>query len=145
MEKAMMPGREEAHLKELLSRLTIRGTEVKLCLQDNDMGEVPYPAYRWLFRKVFSFKWQDEEIHINEGELNAFLAMAERRASDRAKHASRYLAILDSRWSVSKTARSYVDDGTLTLARQHWSVAQRRNVRWWMRRNRLQWAHLGRF
>eukprot|EP00435_Cladocopium_sp_Y103_P075651 s9_g61.t1 len=49
------------------------------------------------------------------------------------------------RWSVSKTARSYVDDGTLTLARQHWSVAQRRNVRWWMRRNRLQWAHLGRF
>eukprot|EP00435_Cladocopium_sp_Y103_P073070 s132_g42.t1 len=32
------------------------------------------------------------------------------------------------RWSVSKTARSYVDDGTLTLARQHWSVAQRRNV-----------------
>eukprot|EP00435_Cladocopium_sp_Y103_P038532 s906_g10.t1 len=134
MEKAMLPGKEEAHLKELLSRLTIRGTEVKLCLQENDVGEVPYPAYRWLFHKVFSFKWQDEEIHINEGELNAFLAMAERRASDRAKHASRYLAILDSqvvRSAIGKgrspsrpinrgLRRSYVDDGTLTLARQHW-------------------------
>eukprot|EP00435_Cladocopium_sp_Y103_P023053 s2813_g5.t1 len=96
LEKTMVVGKEESHLKDLLSRLTIRGTEVKLLLQENDGGEVPYPAYRWLFRKVFSFKWQDEEIHINEGELNAFLAMAERRASDPEKHASRYLAILDS-------------------------------------------------
>ena len=57
---------------------------------------MPYPAYRWLFRKVFSFQWQDDNLHINEGELNAFLAMAERRASDATKHGTRYLAILDS-------------------------------------------------
>ena len=48
------------------------------------------------------------------------------------------------RWATSKTARSYIDDGTLTLANQHWSVAQRRNVRLWMRKNRLQWAALPR-
>eukprot|EP00435_Cladocopium_sp_Y103_P039769 s532_g10.t1 len=96
LEKTMQEGQEKEHLKEMLKRLTIRGTEVKLILQDSEGGEVPYPAYRWLFRKVFSFKWQDEEIHINEGELNAFLAMVERRASDPSKHATRYLAILDS-------------------------------------------------
>ena len=43
------------------------------------------------------------------------------------------------RWATSKTARSYIDDGTLTLAQQQWSVAQRRNVKFWMRKNRRQW------
>lgn len=96
LEKQMFPGNEQAHLKEMLRRLTIRGSEVKLLFRDSELGEMPYPAYRWLFRKVFSFKWQDPEIHINEGELNAFVAMVERRASDCSKHATRYLAILDS-------------------------------------------------
>ena len=96
LEKTMAPGQELAHLKEMLRRLTIRGTEVKLLFRDNQEGEMPYPAYRWLFRKVFSFKWQDDNLHINEGELNSFLAMAERRASDASKHGTRYLAILDS-------------------------------------------------
>eukprot|EP00435_Cladocopium_sp_Y103_P021347 s4041_g5.t1 len=96
LEKTMAEGSEKSHLKEMLRRLTIRGTEIKLLLQDNEGGEMPYPAYRWLFRKAFSFKWQSEEIHINEGELNAFIAMVERRASDPRKHAHRYLAILDS-------------------------------------------------
>jgi hypothetical protein len=80
----------------MLRRLTIRGTEIKLLFRSNEEGEMPYPAYRWLFRKVFSFQWQDDNLHINEGELNAFLAMAERRASDATKHGTRYLAILDS-------------------------------------------------
>ena len=96
LEKHMNPGGEMAHLKEMLRRLSIRGSEIKLYFRDNQEGEMPYPAYRWLFRKVFSFKWQEADLHINEGELNAFLAMAERRASRPDKHAKRYLAILDS-------------------------------------------------
>ena len=48
------------------------------------------------------------------------------------------------RWSNSKTTRSYIDDGTLTLAQQQWSVAQRRNVKRWMKKNRQHWAHLQR-
>eukprot|EP00435_Cladocopium_sp_Y103_P067422 s217_g30.t1 len=96
LERAMKSGSEMEHLKEMLKRLTIRGSEVKLLMQENSDGEVPYPAYRWLFHKVFSFKWHDTGIHINEGELNAFLAMAERRASNPKQHSTRYLAILDS-------------------------------------------------
>ena len=96
LEKHMIPGSEKAHLKDMLRRLSIRGSEIKLLFREGEEGEMPYPAYRWLFRKVFSFKWQDPEIHINEGELNAFLAMVERRASNPSKHATRYLAILDS-------------------------------------------------
>ena len=46
------------------------------------------------------------------------------------------------RWASNKTARSYIDDGTLTLAQQHWSVEQRRNIKLWMRKNRQQWANL---
>ena len=95
MELTMMPGNEETHLKEMLRRLTIRGTELKLLFQEIQ-EEVPYPAYRWYFKKVFSFKWK-ADLHINEGELNAFIAMAERRGAHSKKHGTRYLAILDSR------------------------------------------------
>lgn len=95
-EKTMQAGAEMEHLKEMLKRLTIRGSEIKLFHQENPEGELPYPAYRWLFHKAFSFKWHDKSIHINEGELNAFLAMAEKRAADPRKHGTRYLAILDS-------------------------------------------------
>ena len=105
MEQGMIEGKEEEHLKEILGRLTIRGTEIKLYLQDSDQGDLPYPAYRWLFRKAFSFRWRDPDIHINVGELNAFIAMVERRA---AKHQSRYLAILDSQvvWGALGKGRS---------------------------------------
>ena len=48
------------------------------------------------------------------------------------------------RWAVTKTARAYIDDGTLTLAQQHWTRRQKRNVKTWMRQNRTQWSHLAR-
>ena len=95
LEMTMKEGQERAHLKEMLRRLTIRGTELKLQFQEGGAGELPYPAYRWYFKKVFSYKWK-EELHINIGELNSFISMTERRASDREKHGTRYLAILDS-------------------------------------------------
>lgn len=94
LELNMQPGLERAHLKEMLRKLTIRGAELKLHLQGSH-EEMPYPAYRWYFKKVFSFKWKDD-LHINVGELNAFIAMAERRAAHVEKHGSKYLAILDS-------------------------------------------------
>ena len=48
------------------------------------------------------------------------------------------------RWAVTKTERAYIDDGTLTLAQQHWTRRQKRNVKTWMRQNRTQWSHLAR-
>lgn len=86
---------EQAHLKEMFRCLTIRGTELKLYLQENDVGEAPYPAYRWYWKNVFSYKWKDD-LHINIGELNAFISVVERRASVESKHKTRYLAVLDS-------------------------------------------------
>ena len=46
------------------------------------------------------------------------------------------------RWATTKTARAYIDDGTLTLAQQQWSVEQRRNIKLWLRKNRAQWHAL---
>ena len=43
------------------------------------------------------------------------------------------------RWSVSKVARQYIDDGTLTLAQLQMSREQKRQIKLWLRRNRAQW------
>ena len=94
LEMTMQNGQEQSHLKEMVRRLAIRGSELKLLFQDGT-EEMPYPAYRWLFKKTFSFRWK-EDLHINIGELNAFNVMAERRAAHVEKHATRYLSILDS-------------------------------------------------
>lgn len=98
MENSMQTGREPEHLEEMIRRLSLRGTELKLHLQTDEgkePQEIPYPAYRWLFRKVFSYRWH-KDSHINIGELNAFISMLERRATQESKHSSRYLAIVDS-------------------------------------------------
>ena len=94
LEMTMQHGQEAAHLKEMIRRLAIRGAELKLMYHDG-AEEMPYPAYRWYFRKVFSFRWK-QDLHINIGELNSFNTMAERRSAHPSKHGSRYMAILDS-------------------------------------------------
>ena len=94
IEREMSPGMEEAHLKEMLRRLAIRGTDLRLHLSDG-VPELPYPAYRWYFKKVFSYKWK-YEAHINVYELNAFISMVERRAGMASKHSMRYLSLVDS-------------------------------------------------
>ena len=71
LEKNMSAGNEQAHLKQMKTRLTIQGTEITFFFRSNEEGEMPYPASGWLFQKIFSFKWHDEEISINEGELHA--------------------------------------------------------------------------
>ena len=68
LEKNMSAGNEQAHLKQMKTRLTIQGTEITFFFRSNEEGEMPYPASGWLFQKIFSFKWHDEEISINEGE-----------------------------------------------------------------------------
>lgn len=103
LEAAMRRGQELTHLKEMARRTSIRGTDLRLLLGDNQM-EVPYPAYRWLWKEVLAYGWR-EERHINEGEVSAFNTMLRRRAKDPAKHCTRYLAVVDSlvsRGAISK-------------------------------------------
>lgn len=38
------------------------------------------------------------------------------------------------RWSVAKTARQYIDDGTLALAKMVWTKVQRKQIRQWSKR-----------
>lgn len=87
----MQEGHEMSHLKEMMRRLSIWGTEIKLLFQDTEHSEVPYPAYRWLFRKAFSFRWKDPSIHINVGEL-AMLSWPW-SSVEQASHKSMALAI----------------------------------------------------
>ena len=37
------------------------------------------------------------------------------------------------RWAISKVAKQYIDDGTLTLAKMQWTKTQKRLVRHWLR------------
>lgn len=103
LEKNMAPGMERQHLRRMIRMTSIRGTDLRLMFGDNGI-EVPYPAYRWLWQEVLSYKWR-EERRINEGELAAFNVMLRRRTRNPKKHEMRYLAILDSlvtRGAVSK-------------------------------------------
>ena len=94
LETNMRPGGERAHLKEMVRRTGIRGTDIKLCFTQDGLA-APYPAYRWLWRDILSYAWRFER-HINEGEVAAFNVMLKRRAKTPTKHSMRYLAIVDS-------------------------------------------------
>jgi len=103
LEVNMVPGHEAIHLREMAQRLSIRGSDLRLHLGDENL-EVPYPAYRWYWEEVMSYAWK-EERHINEGEVAAFNIMLKRRAKDPSKHEMRYMAVVDSlvtRGAVSK-------------------------------------------
>ena len=94
LEVKMKPGLELAHLKEMVSRTSIRGSDIKLYLWDSHQ-EIPYPAYRWRWKEVLSYAW-NKERHINEGEVSAFNIMLRRRAKESRNHEMRYLAVVDS-------------------------------------------------
>ena len=103
LEQDMLPGHESIHLRQMARRLSIRGTDLRLLLGEDNL-EVPYPAYRWYWHEVLSYAWK-EERNINEGEVAAFNVMLKRRSKDPAKHELRYLAVVDSlvtRGAVSK-------------------------------------------
>ena len=52
------------------------------------------------------------------------------------RHKSMDLTLARGRWSHSKTARLYVDDGTLTLAQSKWKASQKRGVKAWLKTSR---------
>ena len=94
LEVKMRPGLELAHLKEMVSRTSIRGGDSRLFLWDSHQ-EIPYPAYRWRWKEVLLYAW-NKERHINEGEVSAFNIMLRRRAKESRNHEMRYLAVVDS-------------------------------------------------
>ena len=94
LELNMKPGLEASHLKEMIRKTSIRGSDIRMHLRDQ-VNEIPYPAYRWWWKEVLSYAWNSER-HINEGEVGAFNIMLRRRAKEARCHEMRYLAIVDS-------------------------------------------------
>ena len=48
------------------------------------------------------------------------------------------LTLARGRWAISKVAKQYLDDGTLTLARQHWTHPQKRAIKHWLKSGKQQ-------
>ena len=96
LEKPLVTGNEEKALAELLRNGHYRGTDVRLFVEFNDRKElVPYPAYRWLWRDVLSFKWKHSS-HINELETQALVAHLKRILRQKSNFGSRHMFVIDS-------------------------------------------------
>eukprot|EP00438_Fugacium_kawagutii_P013458 Skav231262 [mRNA] locus=scaffold2436:51122:57163:+ [translate_table: standard] len=96
LENLCVPGQEEAHLRWLLAHGHYRGTDVRLSLEHCGAKHlVPYPAGRWVWRELLSFRWKVDG-HINVLEAQAFFAHARRILRDPMKHNCRLLIVVDS-------------------------------------------------
>ncbi|CAK9036064.1 unnamed protein product [Durusdinium trenchii] len=96
MERTMQIGFEKAHLQQLLRLGHYRGTDVRLAVEEQGGRQLfPYPAYRWLWRDVLSFRWR-QEGHINELEFQAFLAHIRRVLREPDMRHKRVFVVVDS-------------------------------------------------
>ena len=96
--KDMTQGNESSHLYEMMRRVGLRGTDIRVGLKDTDLDRevnTPYPAFRWLWRTVLSYKWSAEQ-HINILEITAVLVEFRRRLRDEDAIKTRFLNVVDS-------------------------------------------------
>ncbi|CAE7300353.1 unnamed protein product [Symbiodinium sp. CCMP2592] len=94
----MEAGEEKEHFKWLLRHAYHTGCDVRLTDRGDDiMGHRPgpYPAFRWLWRDVLSYRWREPQ-HINVLEMTAFLTELRRRARSTNELGKRFFCILDS-------------------------------------------------
>eukprot|EP00435_Cladocopium_sp_Y103_P035566 s1373_g9.t1 len=105
MEDQLVTGRENEARIYLLNNGHYRGTDVRLAVEHQAQRElVPYPAYRWLWRDMLSFRWK-QEAHINELETQAMIAHIRRLLREPEVQQVRLLVIIDSQvlfYAVSK-------------------------------------------
>ena len=96
MEKLLEQGKEHDAMRFLLRNGHYHGTDIRLCLENQGQREmIPYPAYRWLWRDVLSFKWK-QEAHINELEAQALVAHTKRLLRELENQKLRFLVVVDS-------------------------------------------------
>ena len=94
----MEAGQEVAHLYHLMRQVGLRGTDVRLRVPDADIDRevvYPYPAFRWLWRTVLSYKWAASQ-HINVLEVTAVLVEFRRRLRSEENMGKRFMNIVDS-------------------------------------------------
>ena len=96
VEDQMVAGQERQHLEWLLTRGHYRGSDIRLAVEHCGAKHlVPYPAGRWLWRDVLSFKWK-KEAHINVLEAQAFFAHVRRILRDPLLRSCRLMVVVDS-------------------------------------------------
>eukprot|EP00438_Fugacium_kawagutii_P035474 Skav216655 [mRNA] locus=scaffold1255:486642:491056:- [translate_table: standard] len=99
--------REEEHLRSLLRNASMRGTDIRFHMQagaEEEQHEVPYPALRWRWRTVTSYRWR-QDAHINELEMNALVVMSKHRGRNTAKAGTRWMHVVDSMVSRGALAK----------------------------------------
>eukprot|EP00435_Cladocopium_sp_Y103_P053881 s1018_g17.t1 len=94
----MTENEEENHMRWLMRQVGLRGTDVRITVPTEQIQrEVvhPYPAFRWLWRTVLSYKWSAEQ-HINVLKVTAVLTEFRRRLRDVDNINVRFFNIVDS-------------------------------------------------
>ena len=95
---SMTESGEDAHLRWLLRQVGLRGTDVRISVPDEQLSRevvYPYPAFRWLWRTVLSYRWSSEQ-HINVLEVTAVLTEFRRRLRNVDNINTRFLNVVDS-------------------------------------------------
>eukprot|EP00435_Cladocopium_sp_Y103_P069901 s206_g34.t1 len=113
-EAEMRAGLEEQHLRNLLQRASMRGTDIRIHLSlgsEEEQHEVPYPAMRWKWKTVASFPWA-QTAHINELELHAVVVTSKHRARNVQKFHTRWLHVVDSTVSRGALSKGRSSSGT---------------------------------
>ena len=96
--ETMNQGQESEHLQRLLRHVHHTGTDIRLTNKGPEFtGDRPvaYPAFRWLWREVTSYKWKVPN-HINILELHAYFNEIRRRARIPDEHHKRFFNVVDS-------------------------------------------------
>ena len=94
----MNPGEEAIHLKSLMRQVGLRGTDIRISLPNEEVGKevvYPYPAFRWLWKTVLSYRWSSSQ-HINILEVTAALTEFRRRLRDPSAMKQRFFNVVDS-------------------------------------------------
>ena len=95
---SMTESGEDAHIRWLLRQVGLRGTDVRISVPDEQLSRevvYPYPAFRWLWRTVLSYRWSSEQ-HINVLEVTAVLTEFRRRLRNVDNINTRFLNVVDS-------------------------------------------------
>lgn len=96
-ERTMVPGEEKNHLMTLLRQGHYRGTDVRVTLEHNgERRMVPYPALRWVWREVLSYRWKHDGDHINVLEAQALFTHVRRISRENQNHQTRIFMVVDS-------------------------------------------------
>ena len=107
MLRSAVAGKEIEHLRNMLTFIDFKGTDVRLetgSLPEGSRQPVPYPAPIWDRKVLQSYPWRQSQ-HINVFELIAFLNYLQLHVHDATNHSKRLIHILDSRVSSSVVAK----------------------------------------